>query len=153
MQHALLLLLRSRHLFHDTEPDVLLEASVRSLVLAGLLALGIAFGCNGGPVPPGASAGVPTAALVVTVHNLDVAYAETATVSWWVASTVLASQAKLMPAGGEASFYLPVFPDGLEVDTVAWPAQAGGLAFGSPDYRGARVFHVCYPTQAFWIEH
>jgi len=116
----------------------------RPLLLAALVALGLAA-CGPLLAPPGG----PKHSFVVIVHNLDVAYAETATVTWWVGSAILGSETKLMPAGGWAAFPTGGVPDGFEIDALAWPPGSGAV-WGRPDYRSTLIFHVAYPTRFTW---
>lgn len=112
-----------------------------------LLAL-ILIGC--GPMINGHSGGGQTYGFVVVVHNQDVAFAETATLSWWQGSTIVGSATYLMPAGGEATFVIGPTPDGIELDTTAHPAQAGGQVYQTPDYWGWHIYHVNYPSGFAW---
>jgi hypothetical protein len=114
------------------------------LLMVGLAAL--VEGCA--PMLFGHSPGAGLA-FVVVVENGDTAYAETASISWWSGSTVVGSSTVLMPPGGHATFVLGAVPDGLQLDALAWP---GGNVFGGPDYAGATIFHVLYPSGATWQE-
>lgn len=99
------------------------------------------YGC--GPMPNMGGAGKPRPLrMPFIVHNNDIAYPASVTVSWWLGSTVLGSEWREIPAGGSAAFVFAALPDGVEVKAVAW---GSGAVWMSPDYKGAKQFDVFYP--------
>ncbi len=117
-------------------------------LLITLLALGI-MGC--GPI----SKAAPSLGhgFAVVVHNQDtVASPETATVTWWKGSSIVGRETYVMPPGGTATFFMGSTPDGFELDTSYYPAQAGGQVWQTPDYAGWLIFNVGYPSGSAWGE-
>lgn len=121
-----------------------------ALLLVLLAALALLSASCGPMIGAGAK---QTQRFCVVVHNLDVAYAETASVTWWTDGVIRGRQEQLVPAGGEAVFALSGDrPEGFQIDTLAWPASSGGAVWQGPDYSGALIFHVLYPTRVTWTE-
>jgi hypothetical protein len=126
------------------------DAVKRLVIVAALLLAACA------PMLDGGAAAAPAASprFLLVIHNQDVAADDTASVTFWHASTVDATVEHLVPAGGEAVFDLGASPpDGLQICMTAWagiPAGPGGNVFGSPDYRGTWIFHVAYPSGFTW---
>ena len=85
------------------------------------------------------------------VHNNDVAYPTTATCTWWRGSQISGKHESLIPGGGFCAFDLGDQPDGVEVNTIVWPAPFGAV-WQSPDYKAWRVFHINYPSGTSWGE-
>ncbi len=123
---------------------------IRCLLPFALVAAGMVQGC--GPMIYGHSGGGPNYSFTVVVHNNDVAYAESVSVSWWLGSSVVGQSSVVIPAGGSFAFPMGhVAPDGFELDSAAHPAPYGQV-WQSPDYQGYWIFHVEYPSGVTWRE-
>lgn len=91
---------------------------------------------------------------VVVLHNGDVGYPASMSVSWWRESTVVGTTWREVPGGGETTLVMGDMPDGFMIEVVGWSSAPNtGLSFGSPDYATGKVFHVCYPSGAYWSEY
>lgn len=101
-------------------------------------------GCNG---QLNSGNGPKKMSFVVIMHNDDIGYAASMTVSWWTESTVTGSEWRDIPGGGESAFVMGAVPDGFMVQALGWSSSpSDGLGWGRPEYFGGNVFHIHYPS-------
>jgi len=86
----------------------------------------------------------------VAVHNQDIGYPASVTVTWWHGSSISGSEQQTIPSQGVGLFDTHGFPDGFQVDALAFGQF--GRVWSSPEYRDSEVFHIYYPqgTIAPW---
>lgn len=80
--------------------------------------------------------------MVFVIHNSDIGYPMSCTVTWWLESTIVGSTTLIIPGGESKGLTFAALPDGIQVEAAAWrPA-----VWQTPDYRGTDIFAVDYPS-------